>query len=296
MEAAQPLIVLPTDVVGSIENRTSSNQKFIVTHNGRFHCDDVCAVGFLLLLPEYKNCIVVRTRDEEIIEKADVVVDVGGVYDAENYRFDHHQKGFSEYFNSTCNVTKLSSFGQVYKFFGKRLLREIFSIPEEDVNIIYNLLYKSFVEAIDAIDNGVNITPPGVDPLYRISTDLSSRVARMNSSWNDWNPDDFISKEAFISSIRIAMEDFIFSILSYRDNWLPCKNIVYNAYKARFETHPSGYIIALELGCPFETHLEIIEESEKRKNEENKNQEQETFKPFIPVFFVVYPDCPKKNT
>jgi hypothetical protein len=81
---------------------------------------------------------------------------------------------------------------------------------------------------------------------------VMGRVARLNSSWNVWNPDDLVSKKAFVQSIRIAMEDFIFSILSYRDSWLPCKNIVYNAYKTRFETHPSGYIIALESGCPFE--------------------------------------------
>jgi uncharacterized UPF0160 family protein len=80
MEAAQSFIVLPSDVVGTIDTDTLLNQKFIVTHDGRFHCDDVCAVGFLLLLPEYKNCIIVRTRNEDIIKKGDIVVDVGGVY------------------------------------------------------------------------------------------------------------------------------------------------------------------------------------------------------------------------
>lgn len=46
----------------------------------RFHCDDAFAVGLLLQLPEYRDAAVIRTRDAHDIERADVVVDVGGVY------------------------------------------------------------------------------------------------------------------------------------------------------------------------------------------------------------------------
>lgn len=38
------------------------------------------ATGLLLCLPEYSNAVVIRTRDEEVIKRATVVIDVGGVY------------------------------------------------------------------------------------------------------------------------------------------------------------------------------------------------------------------------
>jgi len=62
----------------------------IATHNGKFHNDEVCAIALLHLgdIGEYK---IVRTRDADAIADADYVVDVGGIHDPENCRFDHHQ-------------------------------------------------------------------------------------------------------------------------------------------------------------------------------------------------------------
>lgn len=48
------------------------------------------------------------------MEKLDAALDVGGVYDPENERYDHHQKGFTQVFGHGFN-TKLSSAGLVYK-------------------------------------------------------------------------------------------------------------------------------------------------------------------------------------
>lgn len=33
-----------------------------------------------------------RTRDQKLLDECDIVVDVGGVFDPERRRFDHHQK------------------------------------------------------------------------------------------------------------------------------------------------------------------------------------------------------------
>jgi uncharacterized UPF0160 family protein len=41
-------------------------------------------------------------------------LDVGGIYDAEKFRFDHHQRGFDGTFGHGFS-TKLSSAGLVYK-------------------------------------------------------------------------------------------------------------------------------------------------------------------------------------
>ena len=36
--------------------------------------------------------IFCRSRDPKVLDECDVVVDVGGVYDPEKMRFDHHQR------------------------------------------------------------------------------------------------------------------------------------------------------------------------------------------------------------
>ena len=84
----------------------------IVTHNAKFHTDDVFAVATLLIL--YPGAEVIRTRDESIIKMADIVVDVGQVYDAGNNRFDHHQVGGA---GKRENGIQYASFGLVWKKF-----------------------------------------------------------------------------------------------------------------------------------------------------------------------------------
>ena len=58
----------------------------IGTHNGSFHCDEVLACAMLKHLPDYKEAEIVRTRDQSILEKCDIVVDVGGVFDPKTHR------------------------------------------------------------------------------------------------------------------------------------------------------------------------------------------------------------------
>lgn len=41
-----------------------------------------------------------------------------------------------------------------------------------------------FIEAIDAIDNGISQYPNDIKPLYKNRTDLSSRVGHLNPAWN----------------------------------------------------------------------------------------------------------------
>ena len=69
-----------------------NNQKVIGTHDGKFHCDEVLACALLKLLPEYSTAVIKRTRDQTILDTCDVVVDVGGKFDPETHRYDHHQR------------------------------------------------------------------------------------------------------------------------------------------------------------------------------------------------------------
>lgn len=66
----------------------------VATHNGAFHADDVLAVALLRAFVD-AEATVLRTRDPERMADADVVIDVGGVYDPDARRFDHHQKSYT---------------------------------------------------------------------------------------------------------------------------------------------------------------------------------------------------------
>ena len=58
----------------------------IGTHSGAFHCDEVLACAMLKKLPEYKEAEIIRTRDQSLLDKCDIVVDVGAIFDPKVHR------------------------------------------------------------------------------------------------------------------------------------------------------------------------------------------------------------------
>lgn len=54
---------------------------------------------------------------------------------------------------------KLSSAGLVYKHYGKSILASIMGLPadHQDVQTVYLAVYKNFIQAVDAIDNGADL-------------------------------------------------------------------------------------------------------------------------------------------
>src|SRR3989344_839930 len=91
--------------------------KKLVTHNGSFHTDDVfaCATLSLMLEKKREQFEIIRTRDEGIINNADYVFDVGGIYNSKLNRFDHHQIGGA---GKGKYDIEYSSFGLVWEKFG----------------------------------------------------------------------------------------------------------------------------------------------------------------------------------
>ena len=142
----------------------------IGTHNGHFHCDEIFACFLLKTLPRYANAEIIRTRDQKILDECDTVVDVGGVFNAGQRRFDHHQKSFTDTFHSLDSskpwTIRLSSAGLIYVHYGREIIRELLNKDEQQldervrehlVEIFYEKLYEKFVQETDAIDNGVDI-------------------------------------------------------------------------------------------------------------------------------------------
>lgn len=238
--------------------------KRVGTHNGSFHCDEALGCFMIRLTDKFFNAEIVRTRDPQVLEGLDAVLDVGGVYDPKTDCYDHHQRGFVEVFGHGF-TTKLSSAGLVYKHFGKEIIAKELQVDEghPDVDRLYLAVYKSFMEAIDAIDNGINQYDTDQPPRYVNNTHLSSRVGRLNLDWIE--PDQSAEKEneAFQRAMALAGSEFLDSLRYHARSWLPARSIVMECLAARYDLDPSGEIMVLTKFCPWKLHLFELEQEMK---------------------------------
>jgi len=157
------------------------NDKTIVTHNGNFHADDVFSVAAIeMVFPSFK---LIRTRDSELIAKADIVIDVGGEYDPETDRFDHHQRGGA---GERENGIPYSSFGIIWKKYGVEICQ-----GNQDVA---NAVDAGLVSTIDAIDCGhVEGVAQGIS--------LSQTIGMFNPTWQeDCHVDDCFNEAVGFAS------------------------------------------------------------------------------------------------
>ena len=125
-----------------------------VTHSGKFHGDDVVAWA-LLKLYHPGELRLLRSREPEDWARADVVFDVGRIFNVSQGRFDHHQHTYTG---------SLSSAGMVLDFL------------QEHEHIEHDLaehLRRFCINYIDAVDNGKSRSQPEVPC-------LTSLIERMN--------------------------------------------------------------------------------------------------------------------
>lgn len=148
--------------------------KKVVTHNGKFHSDEVFACATLMIYFD-GDVEITRTRDKEIIKEADIVVDVGRAYDPSKMLFDHHQK---EGAGVRDNGIPYASFGLVWKEFGEKVCgsKEVSKIIEDKL-----------VQSIDAGDNGVSATKDLFEDVktYKIGDLVSSFLPTWKESIDD---------------------------------------------------------------------------------------------------------------
>ncbi|KAL3236656.1 Myg1p RNJ42_01750 [Nakaseomyces bracarensis] len=239
----------------------------ICTHSGPFHADESLAVYMLRLLPKYKDAKVVRSRNPEDWEASDIVVDVGAKYDGVKF-FDHHQREFFETYNENY-ATKLSSAGLVYKHFGREIISTIISesgatSSESDLDILYDKVYKQFIEALDANDNGIDKYENSKDltPKFKdTSISIPGIISGMNPSWNGDSSSEAYDKN-FQRASNFVGEVFVDLVKGYALSWLPAKAIVAEAIKDRMIADASGKIVVLPQFCPWKEHLYEIEKEQ----------------------------------
>lgn len=67
---------------------------------------------------------------------------------------------------------------------------------------------------------------------YRIATDLSARVSRLNPQWNS---KDVNIEERFEKAMALVLEEFLEFVQYAKNVWLPARDIVRQAVKDRFK-------------------------------------------------------------
>lgn len=232
----------------------------ICTHSGSFHADESLAVYMLRLLPRYAQGQLTRSRDPKDWEAADIVVDVGAVYDGVKF-FDHHQRGFTETFDDK-HSTKLSSAGLIYKHFGKEIITHLTSVKEPSIlDLLYVKIYEDFIEAIDANDNGINkyeTEHPSAPRFKDRAITLPSIVSNLNPLWNEDSSDAAFDAK-FGIACQIMGNVFVDVVKNVGLSWLPAKQIVLQTVARRFEDHNSGKILIFDQFVPWKDHLFEIE-------------------------------------
>ncbi|KAI0417160.1 metal-dependent protein hydrolase [Xylaria grammica] len=272
--------------------KTSDSGVTIGTHNGHFHADEALAVHMLRQLPTYASSSLVRTRDPALLATCHTVVDVGGEYDASQNRYDHHQRSFTTTFPG--RPTKLSSAGLVYLHFGRAIVAQQLKQGEdsEDVGVVWRKIYESFIEALDAHDNGISSYDPdaiaaaGIEKRFSDGGfGLGAVVGRLNPNWNETLSSDPVEAQAaedarFETASKRIGEEFDRDLAYYTSAWLPARAIVQAAYAKRLEFDPEGRVMVFEgLSVPWKDHLYTLEEEQKT---EEKNK----------VLYVLYPEKP----
>lgn len=154
----------------------------LVTHSGKFHCDEVFGYVVLCLALGLKtpgeDHVLIRTRAPEIIESADIVWDVGSVFDPATNRFDHHQIGAP----TRPDGTPYSAAGLLWQVYGVRAVAARLAVAEAEsfAALIAAQLDEVLVKRLDEIDNGVSMQ----GPVQRDSLDLAALVGDFNPSWD----------------------------------------------------------------------------------------------------------------
>jgi uncharacterized UPF0160 family protein len=152
----------------------------IVTHDGPFHSDEVLSVAILTKI--FKNHQVIRTRDKTVIDLADIVVDVGSVYNHQLRRYDHHMT------NPPMDARGhlFSSAGLVWYHYHSHYLRSI-GIPKTiDIEgvfveleyLVEKIIRNRWIIPIDRGDNGFHSGPTPISELVSAMSPIDPEKSR----------------------------------------------------------------------------------------------------------------------
>ena len=154
----------------------------VSTHSGTFHADDVFA--FAVLRAALGDFDFTRTRDATSIAAADLVFDVGGIYDPQRRRYDHHMRDLPR----RDDGTPYSSVGLIWRDYGRAALPNLVpGIAEGSFDAVWSDIDAGIIVSIDQADNGIATVSPG---------HLSLLIEAFNPAWDSVQSYDEAFQEA----------------------------------------------------------------------------------------------------
>jgi uncharacterized UPF0160 family protein len=207
------------------------NDITIATHNANFHADDVFSIAAMKHI--FSTFKLVRTRNVALINKADIVIDVGGEYDPDKGRFDHHQRGGA---GERENGIPYSSFGLVWQKYGLEIC--------DGKQDLANAVDAGLVSKIDAIDCGY--TKGVYDGIS-----LSQSISMFNPTWQEASHFDECFDEAVVFASRILTR-----FIASANGGLSAKKIVAQA----IENAEDPRVIVLERYIPWKRTVHALSE------------------------------------
>jgi uncharacterized UPF0160 family protein len=215
--------------------------KFLVTHSGGFHADELLSsVVLTRLFPEAR---VIRSRTAEWIAPGNdrIIYDVGGAYDPDAGVFDHHQRGAP----LREDGQPFSSFGLIWRQFGRDYLTAS-GVPASDVESLHAKFDQDFVLPVDLMDNGA-LSPSVAGALVKLT--LPVLLETLKPVFDDKEPgaDD----RAFHEALSIA-RSFVEASIRQDAAKLRAESIVRQAIAATGDEQ----VLELPMGMPFRPAIE----------------------------------------
>ena len=254
-----------------IDRTMRLTHKTIATHSGSFHADDVFGVG--VLMGVYPSHTLVRSRQDELIDAADFAVDVGGIWDIERGRFDHHQRGFDgarparRVDGEDAHGVGYASAGLVWSVHGAAYVQALagsVGVPLDPnaVTETVRSIDASLVQYLDIVDTGQGSVAPGI-------FGLSALIAQLNTNWMEEHGLTSLAKaqlqeSRFLEAIAITRK-FLDRAIIKKISQFRSQDIVRRAQRLL-----DGRVLYLQEGGMPWTHVVVAEMPE--------------------VMFVIYPD------
>lgn len=221
-----------------------------ITHSGLFHADDV--FGTVLLCKVFDKVNLCRANNIVASKFSTNVI----IYDIGNSEFDHHQTP-----KSRPNGNPYSSFGLLWKRFGREFIKKKGILDEKKIDTIFSI-FDRFVAGIDANDCYGSASQKIFEKSYNIYN-LSDVISSFNKRWED---EESVQDIFFIRAVSFAETIFDNIFQNVLSN-IKAKDILETA----IERAESGVLI-LERFMPWQANL-FFSNSQNAKN----------------IFFVVFP-------
>ena len=204
-----------------------------ITHNGRFHADDVIAT--VLLSKFMKNLKVMRVETVPTRLKKNAIV-----YDIGLGRFDHHQTDGN---GKRPNGVSYATAGLVWKEFGHQILLRKYGCEKEYLERVFRRIDRELIQGVDAVDNGqYQKSDYPAQPM-----NISTIVSNFNPEWDSGENEDIAFLEA-VNFVRVVFDKTVKNILSKTRAIKPVEEKI---------RETEGHVMILEKDMPWQDAIKF---------------------------------------